>query len=77
MEIDKKIDTEMGTVHFKGNLTDDELDYVVTIGLATLMIRGELQAEYATEDGSLISNGSDTIQWVILLLPFLKQSTIS
>jgi len=62
MEIDKKIETEMGTVHFKGNLTDDELDYVVTIGLATLMIRGELQAEYATEDGSLISNGTDTIQ---------------
>ena len=62
MEIDKKIETEMGTVHFKGELTDDELDYVVTIGLATLMIRGELQAEYATEDGSIISEGSDTIQ---------------
>ena len=62
MEIDKKIETEMGVVHFKGELTDDELDYVVTIGLATLMIRGELQAEYATEDGSIISEGSDTIQ---------------
>ena len=62
MEIDKKLETEMGTVHFKGELTDDELDYVVTIGLATLMIRGELQAEYATEDGSIISDGNDTIQ---------------
>lgn len=61
MEIDKKIETEMGTVHFKGELSDDELDYVVTIGLATLMIRGELKAEYATEDGSLIVDGNDPI----------------
>lgn len=63
MEIDKKIETEMGTVHFKGELSDDELDYVVTIGLATLMIRGELKAEYATEDGSIILDGNDTVQW--------------
>lgn len=62
MEIDKKIETEMGVVHFKGHLTEEELDYVVTIGLATLMIRGQIKAEYATEDGSIISEGRDTIQ---------------
>jgi len=62
MKIDKKIETEMGVVHFKGELSEDELDYVVTIGLATLMIRGELEAQYATEDGVLIQDGNDTLQ---------------
>lgn len=62
MKIDKKIETEMGVVHFKGELSEDELDYVVTIGLATLMIRGDLEAQYATEDGVLIQDGTDTLQ---------------
>ena len=62
MKIDKKIETEMGVVHFKGELSEEELDYVVTIGLATLMIRGELEAQYATEDGVLIQDGNDTLQ---------------
>jgi len=52
----------MGVVHFKGSLTDEELDYVITIGLATMMIRGELEAQYATADGTLIQEGTDTLQ---------------
>jgi len=62
VEIDKTIETEMGVVHFKGSLTDEELDYVITIGLATMMIRGELEAQYATADGTLIQEGTDTLQ---------------
>jgi len=62
MIIDKKIETEMGVVHFKGELSEDEVDYVITIGLATLMIRGELEAQYATTDGVLIQDGTDTLQ---------------
>jgi len=62
VEIDKTIETEMGVVHFKGTLTDEEVDYVLTIGLATLMIRGELEAKYATEEGVLIQDGTNTLQ---------------
>jgi len=62
MKVDKKIETEMGTVRFVGELSEDEVDYVITIGLATLMIRGELEAQDATADGTLIQEGTDTLQ---------------
>lgn len=63
MEIDKEIDTPMGKVVFRGNLTEDELDYVITIGLVTMMIRGELDAVVSTADGTILSDTPEQLQW--------------
>lgn len=62
MKIDKEIDTPMGKVVFRGELTDEELDYVITIGLVTMMIRGDLSATYALEDGTLLSDVPEQLQ---------------
>jgi len=62
MEIDKEIDTPMGKVVFRGNLTEDELDYVITIGLVTMMIRGELDAVVSTADGTILSDIPEQLQ---------------
>ncbi len=62
MKIDKEIDTPIGKVVFRGELTDDELEYVVTVGLVTMMIRGDLSATFALEDGTLLSNVPEQLQ---------------
>jgi hypothetical protein len=62
VKIDKEIDTPIGKVVFRGELTDDELEYVVTVGLVTMMIRGDLSATFALEDGTLLSNVPEQLQ---------------
>jgi len=62
VKIDKEIDTPMGKVIFRGELTEEELDYVITVGLVTMMVRGDLSATYALEDGTLLSDVPEQLQ---------------
>jgi len=62
MKIDQTIETPMGTIVFRGEVTDDELDYIIKLGLVTMYLKGELDSEAITEDGSIISAAVDTIQ---------------
>ena len=45
MFIDKIIELEEGTVHFKGEFSEEELDLVITAGLTTLLLDGIIPIE--------------------------------
>ena len=40
MLINKTIETPEGTVEFKGNLLDEELDFVIEVGLNVILAQG-------------------------------------
>ena len=50
MEIDQKIETPMGVVHFKGTLADAELQEVIKAGLMLLLAKGAIQSSVVYED---------------------------
>jgi hypothetical protein len=62
MKIDQKIETEMGTVVFRGELTDEEVSYVMQVGLVTMFLRGELDTTTMTSDGTIISDVPENMQ---------------
>jgi hypothetical protein len=62
MQIDKKIDTEMGVVHFVGEITEEEQEYLVTMGLVALFLQGKIDSKIMTADGTLLADIPDTIQ---------------
>ncbi len=62
MEIDKKIELPMGTVHFKGELSEEEVEQLITLGLIFSFMRGDLETIVTTEDGSLVAEVPDQIQ---------------
>ena len=39
----------MGEVHFVGEVSDEELDYVIEMGLLTLLVRGELKTQFVED----------------------------
>ena len=41
MLINKTIETQDGTVEFKGNLLDEELDFVIEVGLNVILAQGD------------------------------------
>ena len=47
MKINKTLETELGKVEFKGELSAEELDYVLQIGLNTLLMMGALKTSTA------------------------------
>ena len=49
MKIDKKIETPIGTVVFQGELTEQELDHVIELGLLVLMSRGGIDVKFQDE----------------------------
>jgi hypothetical protein len=68
MEINKAIKTENGTVEFRGELTQDEFDLVLQVGLSTLFAHGAIpftvvdDEEEAAEKLSNMVKGTDTAQ---------------
>lgn len=50
MEIDQKIETPMGVVHFKGTLSDTELQEVIKAGLMLMLAKEAIQANVQYED---------------------------
>lgn len=49
MEVRKTIETEQGTVKFEGQLTQEELDFVLTVGLNELLQQGALPFHYLAD----------------------------
>ena len=62
MLIDKKIDLPSGVVYFKGELADDEVEHLITMGLVFAYLRGDLDSFVTTEDGTLISDVPEQLQ---------------
>lgn len=53
MEIKKSIKTKDGTVMFKGELSPEEHDFVLSVGLNTLIEQGVIALHSAEEELSL------------------------
>ena len=62
MKIDKVLDTPMGRVVFRGELSDDELDAVITMGLVTMLLNGNISPTIMTQDGTILSDEPDQLQ---------------
>lgn len=50
MEIRKTIKTPQGTVMFEGELSQEELDFVITVGLNELFQNGALPFHHLSEE---------------------------
>jgi hypothetical protein len=50
VEIKKVLKTKDGTVTFKGSLTSEEHEFILAVGLNTLMEHGALPFQVADED---------------------------
>lgn len=62
MKIDQTIDLPMGTIIFKGDVSDEELDYIIKLGLVSLYLRGELETTVYTESGVPVAAVPDQVQ---------------
>lgn len=62
MKIDKELDTPMGKVVFRGELSNEELDAVVTLGLVTMLLQGSISPTFMTSDGTVIQDVPDQLQ---------------
>ena len=61
MEIKKSIKTKAGTVMFKGELSPEEHDFVLSVGLNTLIEQGAIAMHSAEEELSLDEEEVDYI----------------
>lgn len=57
MEIDKKIETPFGLVHFKGNVSQEEFDHIIELGLMVLFSQGRLGVEYEETEEEMDTDG--------------------
>lgn len=62
MKIDQTIELPMGTIVFKGEVSDEELDYIIKLGLVSLYLRGGIETTVQTEDGTVVSEVPDMLQ---------------
>ena len=62
MLIDQTIDLPSGTVKFVGEVTPDELDFIIKMGLVTLYLRGELSTTVVSEDGTILADVPELLQ---------------
>ena len=61
MLVNKSIETEKGTVKFEGELEQKELDFVLKIGLNTLLQMGAIPFT-TTKTETEIGSGAGTVQ---------------
>lgn len=54
MEIKKAIKTDKGTVLFEGELSDEEFDFVLTVGLNELFQHGALPFHHLSNDKNTV-----------------------
>lgn len=59
MELDKEIETPFGPVRFKGEITEEEFDYIVKAGLLTLFANGKIKAHFVDDDGNDVDTQMD------------------
>lgn len=60
MRVDKKITLPGGTVHFKGDLSDDELDIVIGFGLTLMLSKNLIAYTIVDEDGNAVEEGGSS-----------------
>lgn len=61
-KIDKELDTPLGLVVFRGEVSEEELDHIVTLGLMSMVLQGQLIPTIYTADGAIIQDTSETLQ---------------
>lgn len=54
MKIDKELELPNGRVRFVGELSEEELDTVITLGLAMMLYKGMLPIQEESEDGETL-----------------------
>lgn len=54
MKIDKKLNLPDGIVHFKGEVTDEELDAIIELGLTMLYLRKAIKITETAPEGVTI-----------------------
>lgn len=62
MEINQTIELPTGTVVFQGEVTDEEFDFIVKLGLIQLYLRGDLETTVVTNDGTIVSDVPEQLQ---------------
>ena len=62
MLVNKSIETEQGTVKFEGELEQNELDFILKIGLNTLLQMGAIPFTAKHGDSDIASGKSEHIQ---------------
>lgn len=62
MLISKSIETEQGTVKFEGELEQNELDFILKIGLNTLLQMGSIPFTTKHSEADIASGKSEHIQ---------------
>lgn len=62
MLVSKSIETEQGTVKFEGELEQNELDFVIKIGLNTLLQMGAIPFTAKHDESDIASGKSDHMQ---------------
>lgn len=50
MKISKVVETDMGTARFEGELSAEELDYVIQAGLNTLLVMGAIKTKVVVQE---------------------------
>lgn len=62
MLISKSIETENGTVKFEGELEQNELDFILKIGLNTLLQMGAIPFTAKHNEADIASGRSEHVQ---------------
>ena len=62
MLINKSIETENGTVKFQGELEQEELDFILKIGLNTLLQMGAIPITSKYTETDIASGKSEHVQ---------------
>ena len=78
--VNKVLHTDQGTITFEGELTPQEVEFVIGVGLNHLLQMGalpfqmaEAEEEEDEEDQlSLFGDDKETMQWNICLFPIVK-----
>lgn len=62
MQINQTIELPTGTIVFNGEVTEEEMDLIIKLGLISLYLRGDLQTTVVTDDGKPIMDVPEQIQ---------------
>lgn len=62
MQINQTIELPTGTIVFNGEVTEEEFDLIIKLGLVSLYLRGGLETTVVTDDGTIVADVPDQIQ---------------
>jgi len=62
MQINQTIELSTGTIVFNGEVTEEEMDLIIKLGLISLYLRGDLQTTVVTEDGKPVMDVPEQLQ---------------